>query len=319
VSAPDLSSYDRILVAFSGGKDSLAALLHLLDRGAPIARIELHHHDVDGGRVFMDWPCTGAYVRAVGSAFGIATYLSWREGGFVEELGRDGRPTAAVCFETPEGRLGRAGGAGPSGVRGRFPQVCADLRLRWCSSALKIEVMAALIRNQPRFSKGRSLVVTGERAQESPGRARYLDFGAHRTACRGRHVDHWRPVLAWSEAEVWAIIARYGVTPHPAYGLGWSRVSCRSCIFGSPNQWATLRAVFPAAFQQIAAREASTGLTIQRHASIVELADRGQVYAAALSEPELLAQAGSAVWTGSIFSRPWRLPAGAFGEAAGPS
>ncbi len=77
--------------------------------------------------------------------------------------------------------------------------------------------------------------------------------------------------------------------------------------------------MFPAAFQQIAAREASTGLTIQRHASIVELADRGQVYAAALSEPELLAQAGSAAWTGSIFSRPWRLPAGAFGEAAGPS
>ena len=150
-------------------------------------------------------------------------------------------------------------------------------------------------------------------------RARYAPFGPHRTAARNRTVDHWRPVLAWSEADVWGIIRRFGVTPHPAYGLGWSRVSCRSCIFGSPNQWATLRAVFPDAFQRIAEREVQTGLNIQRHASIVELADRGRVYAAALANPELAAQAGSPVCCGSIFSRPWRLPAGAFGESAGPS
>ena len=36
-------SNDRVLVAFSGGKDSLAALLHLLDLGVAPDRIELHH------------------------------------------------------------------------------------------------------------------------------------------------------------------------------------------------------------------------------------------------------------------------------------
>jgi 3'-phosphoadenosine 5'-phosphosulfate sulfotransferase (PAPS reductase)/FAD synthetase len=46
--APDLRSYDHILVSCSGGKDSLACLLHLIDEGADPARIELHHHDVDG-------------------------------------------------------------------------------------------------------------------------------------------------------------------------------------------------------------------------------------------------------------------------------
>jgi 3'-phosphoadenosine 5'-phosphosulfate sulfotransferase (PAPS reductase)/FAD synthetase len=319
MTAPELSAYDRVLVAFSGGKDSLAAVLHLLALGVRPERIELHHHDVDAGRPFMDWPCTTAYVRAVGAAFGIRTYLSWREGGFERELGRDETPTAAVVFGTPDGRLGRAGGEGPPGTRGRFPQVCADLRLRWCSSALKIEVMAALIRNQPRFGEGRTLVVTGERAEESPARARYAAFGRHRTATRMRQVDHWRPVLAWPEAEVWAIIARHAVTPHPAYALGWCRVSCRSCIFGSPNQWASLRAVFPEAFWRIAATEAATGWTIQRRASVVDLADRGRPYAAALQSPELVARARASAWTGPIFSRPWRLPAGAFGEAAGPS
>lgn len=111
---PDLSRYDRVLVAFSGGKDSLAALLHLLDLGVPPERIELHHHDVDGGKAFMDWPCTPAYARALGAAFGVPAYLSWRTGGFAAELGRDSEPTAPIVFETPEGRFGRAG-RGPAG------------------------------------------------------------------------------------------------------------------------------------------------------------------------------------------------------------
>lgn len=32
---PDLSAYERILVAFSGGKDSICCLLRLLELGVP--------------------------------------------------------------------------------------------------------------------------------------------------------------------------------------------------------------------------------------------------------------------------------------------
>lgn len=45
---PDLGAYRRLVVAFSGGKDSLAALLHLLALGVPTHAIEQHHHDIDG-------------------------------------------------------------------------------------------------------------------------------------------------------------------------------------------------------------------------------------------------------------------------------
>lgn len=93
---PDLAAYRRFVVAFSGGKDSLAALLLLLDLGVPPEAIELHHHDVDGGGpTFMDWPCTGAYVRAIVDHLGIALFGSWREGGFARELDRAGAPTAS--------------------------------------------------------------------------------------------------------------------------------------------------------------------------------------------------------------------------------
>ena len=45
----NVRGYDVIVVAFSACKDSLACLLTLLEAGVPPARIELRHHDVDGG------------------------------------------------------------------------------------------------------------------------------------------------------------------------------------------------------------------------------------------------------------------------------
>lgn len=63
---PDLTSYDRIIVAVSGGKDGTACLLALLEAGALKDRLELWHHEVDGqGPSFMDWPSTSPYVSAL--------------------------------------------------------------------------------------------------------------------------------------------------------------------------------------------------------------------------------------------------------------
>ena len=184
---------------------------------------------------------------------------------------------------------------------------------------MKIDVLAAAIRGQARFEDGRTLVVTGERAEESPSRARYRAFEPHRTDCGRRRVDHWRPVLGWTETQVWDRIAAAMIRPHPAYSLGWSRLSCRACIFGSPAQWATIRALYPAIFAEIAGLEARSGQTIQRAASVVALADLGVPYPAALVDRELAALAGGETWTRPVLQRPWRRPVGAFGEAAGPS
>lgn len=317
--APDFRAYRRIVVAFSGGKDSLAALLHLLSLGVPADAIELHHHDVDGqGPTFMDWPCTPGYVRAIAAHVGIPVYFSWREGGFARELDRTDAPTAPIRFETPDG-IGQAGGNGPAGTRGLFPQTAADLRVRWCSPSLKIDVLAAAIRNQPRFLDGRTLVITGERAEESLARAHYATLERHRTATGVRAVDHWRPVHDWTERQVWDAIAVSSIRPHPAYVLGWGRLSCRTCIFGSPDQWATVRHIFPAAFRRVQVREAASGKTIHRSLDIEQLADRGTPFPAATLHPDELAQAEDTAWRLPIIAQPWSLPAGAFGDGAGPS
>ena len=76
--------------------------------------------------------------------------------------------------------------------------------------------MAALIRNQDRFLDRRTLIVTGERAEESRARAGYATFEPDRVDARNgtrrcRHVGHWRPVHGLTEAAVWEMLRRLGI------------------------------------------------------------------------------------------------------------
>lgn len=330
IGKPDLFSYDVIVVAFSGGKDSLACVLHLLEMGVPLDRIELQHHEVDGREspAFMDWPVTPAYCRAVSEALGLRILFSWKEGGFEREMLRNNTPTAPTHFETSEHGLMTMGGeSGKLGTRLKFPQVAASLSCRWCSAYLKIDVLDKVLGHGPEYQNKRVLVVTGERAEESANRARYQVFehGRAHAPKRGRFVDHWRPVHGWTTAQVWEIIQRHGIVPHPAYYLGWGRLSCLSCIFGSPNQWATIRAIAPERFEKIRTYEERFGLTINRKKSVVELAGAGRPYAAALESRAMVASAMGTIWSDhengpiKVPSSTWVLPTGAFGENSGPA
>lgn len=321
---PDLDSYDRFVVFFSGGKDSICCVLHLLDLGVPKHKIELHHHCVDGapGEVgLMDWPVTHSYVEAFAAEFGLALYFSYRIGGIEREANRVEAPTAPVRFMRGDGQWGQIGGTdkSPLGTRRKFPAVSADLRVRWCSSVCKISIADALLRNDERFRHSRTLVLTGERAQESANRARYAQFEPHRSDARagrlGRHIDHWRPVHQWFEEQVWALIERYRVNPHPAYrtGVGINRASCLFCIFANKHQWATSRNLAPGQFYRIAQMERDFDHTIHHTKSVVELADSGTAYVA---EPGWEAIAMSSIYNAPIVDPNWTLPIGAFGDGS---
>ncbi|BFM18843.1 hypothetical protein R50073_50260 (plasmid) [Maricurvus nonylphenolicus] len=323
---PDLDSYSVIIIACSGGKDSIACLLHLLDSGADPKRIELWHHCVDGernGEYFMDWPVTEDYCKKLAEAFGISIYFSWKIGGFRSEMLRDNELTKPCQFETPEQGVIQSGGvSGKPNTRKVFPQVAASLSVRWCSSYLKIDVSQKAITNQLRFCNSKTLFVTGERAQESSARANYKVFEPHKADNRNgkskRHVDAYRPVHGWDESQVWEIIERYKVNPHPAYRAGWGRLSCISCIFGNADQWASVRRVSPKQFDEIAYYESQFGKTIHRKYSVTELADKGTPYAAITEE--LIALGMAETFNEPIILDQWSLPAGAFGDSStGPS
>lgn len=271
----------------------------------PASKIEIHHHCVDGdardGDGLMDWPVTTDYCRAFARHIGAHFQTSWREGGIEREMLRENQRTAPVVFFKNGDRIEVGGVNGPLGTRLKFPQQSASLQVRWCSSAGKIDVGASYLRNDATFRNCRTLVVTGERAEESSARARYATFEPHRVDARAgktaRHVDHWRPVHDWEEAKVWAIIQRFGIVVHPGYHLGFSRISCLCCVFASKSQWATIRMIARARFDRIAAHEAAFGVTIHRALSVVQQADLGTPFSAA-----------NGTWVDVALATTWGLP-----------
>lgn len=319
----NLNEYDTIIIAFSGGKDSTATLLHVYEQltkeiGAPdplANKVELWHHLIDGApgsEAFMDWPITEQFCKEFADDWNIPLYFSWREGGFKQEMLRNNTMTAPVHWENPDGSIGSAGGNGPLITRRMFPQVGSINSGRWCSAKLKIDVMSAAINNQERFKGHKTLVVTGERAEESKSRANYNKFEKHRSNTKTRTVDHWRPIHDWTEKQVWDILQKHKVRVHPAYYLGWSRLSCMTCIFGNADQWASAKLLFPEQFEQIAQYEEEFKHTIKRKKSVRELAKEGKAYAgnAGLFKSHLYED---------TFIDTWGIPSGAYGKSDGPT
>ena len=332
-----LSEYDTIIVAFSGGKDSLACLLYLLELGVDKNKIELWHHCIDGkeGSTLMDWACTEDYCRSVAQFFDIPLYFSWKVGGFEGEMLRDGEYTKPTKFEIPmfldEDNLIECGkkvqesggdgkGGGNKSTRRKFPMMSGDLSIRWCSAYLKIGVCSSGINGQERFKGKKTLVVSGERGEESSKREKYNEVEADPSDRRDgkrvqRYVDRVRPVHKWTEKQVWEIIERHKVNPHPAYKLGWGRLSCMCCIFGSKNQWSSIREIAPEKFKKISDYEKDFGYTIDRKESIDELADKGTPYK---MNSEEVTKSNNTKYNDEIQVDEWELPLGAFGESNGP-
>ncbi len=330
-SAPDvdLDRYDHIIVCMSGGKDSIASTLRLKDIGADMSRVELWHHDVDGaeGSTLMDWLFMRDYNRKLAEAFGLPLYFSWLEGGFEQEMLKQDSYSRPHKVETPEGLLTLARDTTRSkpGTRLRFPQLSPSLQTRWCSSALKIDVGRRAINNQARFDGKKILFITGERRQESANRAKYNQLEPHacdrRSGRLSRHVDAWRPVLHWSEEEVWDALRRHGVIAPVPYRLGWPRSSCMTCIYNSPKIWATIHEYFPERTAPIASYENRFGVTISRSKinviavgetsrplKIDDIDALGQAYEEKYTLPVLLTEGET-----------WVQPVGAFGkEGCGP-
>lgn len=324
-SAPDidLEGYDNIIVCMSGGKDSIATILRLKEMGADMStKVELWHHDVDGneGSQLMDWMFMRDYNRKLAGALGLPLYFSWLQGGFEAEMLKENSFSMPHKVETPDGviTLERDTKRGKAGTRLRFPQLSPSLQTRWCSSALKIDVGRRALNNQARFNGKKILFITGERRQESANRAKYNQLEPHACDRRGgiRHVDAWRPVLHWSEEEVWDSLRRHGVVAPVPYRLGWTRSSCMTCIYNSPAIWATIHRHFPERAEKIAAYEDRFGTTISRKKiNVIALGATSRPHE--IEDIEALGQAMSEEYTLPVMlpaGEKWVLPKGAYGK-----
>jgi 3'-phosphoadenosine 5'-phosphosulfate sulfotransferase (PAPS reductase)/FAD synthetase len=320
-----LDEYDYIIVAFSGGKDSMACVLHLLDLGIAPERIELWHYCVDGKpgtQNIWDWPITESYCKAFSYAMNIPLLLHWKEGGLMGEVLRDKRPTAPTTITRGDGSTVTAGGDGRLNSRLYWPQLSKTPEGRYCSSYVKMDVAAKVFSNDPRFKGRKSLMLTGERREESNARAVYAAVTADKSTTQNRRVDHWRPVLDWSEERVWEIMQRYGVNPHPAYYLGWSRLSCMTCIYGKPDQWYTIRQIAPQIFDYFSQYEKILNRTVDRDVDVATKADAGK----STIDPKYGYLVALALQTHfpveymlTAPGQKWWMPPGAFHHTGGPT
>ena len=329
-----LDQYHKVLVSSSGGKDSVACLLHLLELGVPREKIELWHQCVDGAptqeRVeFLDWPVSESYVQALGDVFDLPVRYQWRDGGIRGELLRKDSLTGDVYYVADDGQVVQLPTTkGKLSTRRKWPAMSADLSVRWCSASAKIDVFKRVLNNHPDFQIGTKdqpqniLVVTGERREESPARARYAESENHACHTRARNVHAWRPVIDWPERKVWEIIERHRIMPHPAYLVGFGRTSCLGCIFSTPDLWAMIREFAPARFERLVQMERELDHTIDAKMDLTAKANFGSLKRVPndvrLGRWIETAMSRNITKRDLVVSR-WELPAGAFRGAAGGS
>lgn len=385
-----LEEYDLIVVLISGGKDSVACYLKLIELGVPKEKIEFWHHDIDGGHPTrrMDWKCTQNYVKALADAEGVKLRVSYRVNGFFGELYRIGASEPIEWIDPDTGEIRQCKLSSnylkcrelkeqateemeellkQYGYRMKFPAKTGDLSRRWCSAYLKICVADTVVSNLDRLgeleelggkrhkfpAKGgthsgrwcsgnlkaavqdsvtanleetkhdkKILIVSGERRGESAGRSKYNEMEIHRTnatAKAHRVVHQWRCCIDYSEKDVWELLKRHHINPHPCYRIGWNRCSCMMCIFSTPRLFAGVKELFPDAYASLRHDEEILGFTLDNKKNLDEFIGDTPSCVCWNDKKAIHSILTGEFGTEDIYTENWNYPVGAFHGADGGS
>lgn len=385
-----LEEYDLIVVLISGGKDSVACYLKLIELGVPKEKIEFWHHDIDGGHPTrrMDWKCTQNYVKALADAEGVKLRVSYRVNGFFGELYRIGASEPIEWIDPDTGEIRQCKLSSnylkcrelkeqateemeellkQYGYRMKFPAKTGDLSRRWCSAYLKICVADTVVSNLDRLgeleelggkrhkfpAKGgthsgrwcsgnlkaavqdsvtanleetkhdkKILIVSGERRGESAGRSKYNEMEIHRTnatAKAHRVVHQWRCCIDYSEKDVWELLKRHHINPHPCYRIGWNRCSCMMCIFSTPRLFAGVKELFHDAYASLRHDEEVLGFTLDNKKNLDEFIGDTPSCVCWNDKKAIHSILTGEFGTEDIYTENWNYPVGAFHGADGGS
>ena len=103
----------------------------------------------------------------------------------------------------------------------------------------------------------------GMRAQESAARARRSPWRLNeRNSRAGRTWFDWLPIFDLTEGQVFGVIRDAGQSPHPAYGMGMSRLSCVFCIMASHADLRIAARLQPALYARYVDLEERIGHTL---------------------------------------------------------
>lgn len=270
----------KIIVSLSGGKDSIAQTILLVERYGP--QTVIAHYQV----LPEDWPETLPYVQEVCSVIGIrlvaqqVLYEPVGNGTGVRRL--EIRDIATPRDIVPWG-TGVIAGVSDLALRRGWPPSAAT---RFCTSYFKRDLLNAWL-TQNRSALGDGVIVAlGERAAESARRARKPELWP-RLIRRGWTVWNWLPVHQASRRDVFRALHEWGIPPHPAYAAqgmtehemldvdaeGGPRTACRFCIYASQSDVCHQAEIAAnrSLLHRLAAVERATGHTWWPNRSITDL------------------------------------------------
>jgi 3'-phosphoadenosine 5'-phosphosulfate sulfotransferase (PAPS reductase)/FAD synthetase len=200
----DLTTYDRIVINSSAGKDSQAMtdyVCALAREQGVMDRVVMVHCDL--GKV--EWKGTRELAEEHAKHYGIPIVIVRREKGDLLQQVEE---------------------------RGMWP----DNQNRYCTSDQKRDQVSKFhtqsVKDLNLGRQARILNCMGFRADESPARSKKPVLEVDKRQTNGkRFVNNWLPIHAWTIAMVWERIKASGVRHHAAYDYGMPRLSCCFCVF----------------------------------------------------------------------------------------
>lgn len=236
----------------SGGKDSQATLIEMLEQQIPADRIVVIHADLGEVEWHGAKEIAERDAKHFGCQFEVATAI-YNDGSEKTLLNMIEKKFA----EKPEV---------PS-----WPSPSC----RSCTSDLKRGPIEKVIRRVMK-ERGVSKVVNcaGMRAAESDDRAKLEPFvyenenlnskgqPKSKLVAAGRQVWSWLPIFDLSTDDVFATVIDAGIELHPAYAAGNERLSCVFCIMGSKNDLYLGSIARPELYAKYLKLEAETGYTM---------------------------------------------------------
>jgi len=183
----------KVIVNFSGGKDSTVAILEALKR-YPKEEITLCYQDT--GAEYLE---TEGHVRKIASKLELPLTILKRDEDFW------GMAKRRKFFPTPG--------------------------LRWCTSYLKRDLLNKWITKNFKGIGAELILITGIRAEESLARSRLHEWEEPRNVHIVQSVSRvWYPCLNMKEAEIKERVRGEGLELHPCYEFA-RRCGCWCCIF----------------------------------------------------------------------------------------
>lgn len=254
----EIRGYGTYIVSYSGGKDSTAMALFALEH---LPHDKLRFAFCPTG---AQWPQTEPYLRYIEDKLGIV----------IETVQAGDRPLPPRLDGTPRRDVlaHEICLFDMISKRGKWPSA----KYRYCTAYLKRWPLKLLARECDN-----PVQLVGQRAEESATRAKMsqYDKGGNKTG-----IPIYRPVLDWSEADVWACLADHDVLPSPVYNYA-SRANCWCCPMARPQELFNFCRQYPDEAQRWADLETEIGHTWGRRQSIGNILRRARAQLALFEQP----------------------------------